>query len=151
MQVQEAWHDKMNSTTSSSVAVNVKWGLRTWRGQEVRIKKLASDSRGRSFQAGVRGFRASLVAQLVKSPLAMQQILVWFLNRKILWRSDKLPTPVFLGFPVGSDGKESTWKAGDLGFDPWVWNVPWRRAWQPTPVFLPGESHGQRSLVGCSP
>ena len=28
---------------------------------------------------------------------------------------------------------------------------PWRRAWQPTPVFLPGESHGQRSLVGCSP
>ena len=28
---------------------------------------------------------------------------------------------------------------------------PWRRAWQPTPVFLPGESHGQRSLAGCSP
>ena len=34
------------------------------------------------------------------------------------------------------------------GFDPWVGKVPWRRAWQPTPVFLPGESHGQRSLVG---
>ena len=33
--------------------------------------------------------------------------------------------------------------AGD-GFDPWVGKVPWRRAWQPTPVFLPGESHGQR-------
>ena len=29
--------------------------------------------------------------------------------------------------------------------------TPWRRVWQPTPVFLPGESHGQRSLVGCSP
>ena len=33
-------------------------------------------------------------------------------------------------------------------FDPWVGKIPWRRAWQPTPVFLPGESHGQRSLVG---
>ena len=33
-------------------------------------------------------------------------------------------------------------------FDPWVGKIPWRRAWQPAPVFLPGESHGQRSLVG---
>ena len=35
-----------------------------------------------------------------------------------------------------------------LGFDPWVEKIPWRRKWQPTPVFLPGESHGQRSLAG---
>ena len=34
------------------------------------------------------------------------------------------------------------------GFNPWVWKIPWRRAWQPTPVFLPGESHGQRKLGG---
>ena len=34
------------------------------------------------------------------------------------------------------------------GFDPWVGKIPWRRAWQPTPRFLPGESHGQRSLAG---
>ena len=40
---------------------------------------------------------------------------------------------------------------GDGGFDPWVGKIPWRRAWQPTPVFLPGESHGQRSLRGYSP
>ena len=33
-------------------------------------------------------------------------------------------------------------------FDPWVMKIPWRREWQPTPIFLPGESHGQRSLVG---
>ena len=38
-----------------------------------------------------------------------------------------------------------------LGFDPWVEKIPWRRAWQPTPVLLPGKSHGQRSLEGCSP
>ena len=37
------------------------------------------------------------------------------------------------------------------GFDPWVRKIPWRRAWQPTPVFLPGEFHGLRSLVGYSP
>ena len=37
------------------------------------------------------------------------------------------------------------------GFDPWVSKIPWRRAWQPTPVFLPGKSHGQRSLAGRSP
>ena len=36
-------------------------------------------------------------------------------------------------------------------FSSWVRKIPWRRAWQPTPVFLPGESHGQRSLVGYSP
>ena len=38
-----------------------------------------------------------------------------------------------------------------LQFHPWVRKIPWRRARQPTPVFLPGESHGQRSLVGYSP
>jgi len=37
------------------------------------------------------------------------------------------------------------------GFDPWVEKILWRRAWQPTPVFLLGEPHGQRSLVGYSP
>ena len=36
-------------------------------------------------------------------------------------------------------------------FDPWVGKIPWRRKWQPTPVFLPGKSHGGRSLVGYSP
>ena len=46
----------------------------------------------------------------------------------------------------GSEGRESTCNVGDLG-----WEIPWRRAWQPTLVSLPGESHGQRSLVGYSP
>ena len=39
----------------------------------------------------------------------------------------------------------------DSGFDPWVRKIPWRRKWQPTPVFLPGKSHRQRSLAGYSP
>ena len=36
-------------------------------------------------------------------------------------------------------------------FDPWAWKIPWRRKWQPTPIFLPRKSQGQRSLVGYSP
>ena len=56
------------------------------------------------------------------------------------------------GFPGGSEGKESACNAGDLGSVPGLGRFPWRRLWQPTPVFLTGESpHGQRSLVGCSP
>ena len=42
-------------------------------------------------------------------------------------------------------------QCGRPGFDPWVGKKPWRKAWQPTLVFLPEESHGQRSLVGYSP
>ena len=48
-------------------------------------------------------------------------------------------------------GKESVCQCRGSGFDPWVEKIPWRREWQPTPVFLPGEFRGQRSLVGYSP
>ena len=43
--------------------------------------------------------------------------------------------------------------AGDIQdeFSPWNGKIPWRRAWQPTPIFLPREFHGQRRLAGCSP
>ena len=59
-----------------------------------------------------------------------------------------------LGFTGGASGKESTCQCSRhkrCGFHPWVGKIPWRRKWQLTPVFLPGESHGQRSLVGNSP
>ena len=52
------------------------------------------------------------------------------------------------GLPGGSAGKESARNAGDLGSHPWVGKIPRRKKWQPTPVFLPGEVHGQRSLAG---
>ena len=51
-----------------------------------------------------------------------------------------------MGFLGDSVVKNRPVNAGDTGFDPC-----WRKAWQPTPVFLPGESHGQRSLAGYSP
>ena len=65
---------------------------------------------------------------------------VWFLDTP---NSEK-------GFPGGASGKESTCQGRRpkrQEFHPWVGKIPWRRAWQPTPVFLSGESHGQRSLV----
>ena len=55
------------------------------------------------------------------------------------------------GFPGGSDGKESACKVGDPGSIPGWEQTFWSRAWQPTPVFLPGEPHGQRSLAAYSP
>ena len=57
------------------------------------------------------------------------------------------------GFPGGTRGKEPAcqyWIHETHRFNPWVGKMPWRRAWQPTPVFLPGESRGQKSLVGYS-
>ena len=59
-----------------------------------------------------------------------------------------------LRLPLGLSGKESAYQCRRCrrrGFDPWVGKIPWSRKWQPTSVFLPGLSHGQRSLVGYSP
>ena len=57
-----------------------------------------------------------------------------------------------MGFPGGSDSKESACNVGDLGFIPGLGRLPGqRRARQPTPVFWPGEFHGQRSLAGYGP
>ena len=55
-----------------------------------------------------------------------------------------------MGFPGGSDGKESASNCRRPRFDPWVRKLPWRREWLPTPVFLPEEFHGERSLAGHS-
>ena len=58
---------------------------------------------------------------------------------------------VCMGFPGGSDGKESACHVGDLGSIPWVGKIPWRREWLPAPVFLPGKFHGRGNLLGHSP
>ena len=70
------------------------------------------------------------------------------------WPPDVTPRALGLhtppvGSPGGSDGKESACNAGGLSSIPV--SGRWRRAWPPTPVFLPGDSHGQRSLAGYSP
>ena len=64
------------------------------------------------------------------------------------WRRERLPTPVFLGFPCGSAGKESTCNVGDLDPIPGLGRFPWRRERLPTPVFWPGKFQGLYSSWG---
>ena len=105
-----------------------------------------------------------------------QQTLYWYVlnsmllrnsvSWKILCNGSTAPTlheeaqrlyticPKPCGFPGGTSSKESTCQSKRLRrlrFIPWVGKTPWRKKWQLTPLFLPGETHGQRSLVGCSP
>ena len=66
----------------------------------------------------------------------------------------KIDMYIWKGFPVTLVEKglpDEAARCKRCRFDPWVRKIPWRRTWQPTPVFLPGESHGQRSLEGYSP
>ena len=56
----------------------------------------------------------------------------------------------YMGFLGRSNGKKYACNVGEPGFDLWAGKIPWKRAWQPTPVFLPGDPHGQRSLAGYS-
>ena len=69
-------------------------------------------------------YRASLIAQLVKNPPAMQETWLDSWIRKIRWRKDRLPTPVFEGFPGGSAVKEYACNAGDLGSIPGLGRSP---------------------------
>ena len=58
------------------------------------------------------------------------------------------------GFPGGTSSKEPACqcrRCKRCGFNLWVRKIPWKRAWQPSPVFLPGEFHGQRSLAAYGP
>ena len=79
------------------------------------------------------GGGASLIALLIKNPPAMQETLVQFLGQEDHWRRDRLPTPVFLGFPCGSAGKESAYNEGNLGSIPGLGRS--------ISVFWPGEFH----------
>ena len=76
------------------------------------------------------------------SPLIMNNNLIWKL---ILNTFDSV-----VGFPLSSVGKEYVCNAWGPGFESWFLKIPWRRKWQSYLVFLPGKSHGQRSLVGCT-
>ena len=67
-----------------------------------------------------------------------------------IWHSDKGKTIEWRGFPWWLSGREPACQCRRCRFDPCVWKIPWRKKWQPTPIFLPGEFHGQRNLVGYS-
>ena len=84
-------------------------------------------------------------SQLVKNMSVMQETLFWFLGQ------EDLPTTLFLGFPGGSDSKESACKAGDLGLIPGLGRSPGGGHGNALQYSCLENSHGQRSLVGYSP
>ena len=98
-----------------------------------------------------RGHDPGSLPRNITDPLMMEDLNPWP-HTHFLWhvqwpRHNR-------GFPGGTSGQESTCQCSRHmrhGFSPWVGKISWRRAWQTTPVFLPGESHGQRSLEGYSP
>ena len=74
-------------------------------------------------------------------------------GRIVQWEKLNCPTAL-TGFPGHTSGKEPAckfWRQKTCRFDPWVRKIPLKKAGQSMPVFLPGESHGQRSLVDYSP
>ena len=80
----------------------------------------------------------------------------WYFSWQSWFQLKLVPKQIYAStcmFPGGSSGKEPACQCSRCkrhGFDSWVGKIPWRRAWQPIPAFLPGESHGQRSLAGYS-
>ena len=78
-----------------------------------------------------------------------RRVLYHWATREALFNSPLLTKEGFPGDSVVK--KNSPANAGDMGFGLWVGMIPWRRKWQPTPVFLPGEFYGQKSLAGYSP
>ena len=101
----------------------------------------------------------SIYTLLLKLQLSVCSKRTWPTTNKCLlneWMIKKKKESINrLGLPWWLSSKEYACSAGEMcrrcGFNSWVVKIPWRRKWQPTPVFLPGKSHGQRSLVGYSP
>ena len=93
---------------------------------------------------GTSGQSAFLIAQLVRIYLQLRRSRFDSWVGKICWKRDRLPTPVFLGFPGGSAAKESACSVRDSGsiVHSWIRKIPWRRERLPIPVFGPGEFYG---------
>ena len=75
-------------------------------------------------------------------------------SRQEYWSGLPFPSPGDLphpGIEPGSPALQADSLPSEPPGKPWVRKIPWRRKWQPTPVILPGKSHGQRSLVGYNP
>ena len=77
--------------------------------------------------------------------------LLWVPLKTYSENKDLNVSSLFWGFPKWFRGKESTCQCRRHGFNPWAGKTPWGRKWQPTPVFLPGKSHGQKNLGDYSP
>ena len=75
----------------------------------------------------------------------------WTFVGKVMSLLLNMLSRLVMGLPWWLRGESICLQCERPGFDPWVGKISWRRKWQPTPVLLPGESHGRRSLVDYSP
>ena len=144
-----AVHPKSPSSLQQSLMASTKAHF-----QGVFLREAFPDHVPLGFSACLRLHSSAKLHAVITQPLLSQYCvqkmshllsLCWDGASSLAWKKEAL------GFPGGSDGKESACNAGDPGFDPWVGKISWRRAWKPTPVFLPGKSQARRSLVGYSP
>ena len=110
-----------------------QWAYPDWKGAFVCAPVLASD---------IQEYR------LAQGKLFLLQFFLQFLE---LDKEKEFSEALAWGLPRWLSGKESNCQCRRCGFSPWVGEIPWRRKGQPTPVFLPGKSHGQGSLSGYSP
>ena len=155
--------EKAVATHSSTLAWKIPWTEEPGRLQSMgslRVRHDWSDLAaaawdliwsGRRFHLGKRGtWEDSIVSLFPYFNIYWRQKEVQILE-SYNHSKDSIKFHLYwIGFPGGSDHKESSCNAGDPGSIPGLVQslLPWRREWQPTPIFLPGKFHGQRSLAG---
>ena len=123
------------------------WILSAMRYQEPELHWVLKP--GMSSQLEDHGFwLGSSPSHVASIPGTWVQVSIWSEQFPFFLRHKNTLVP---WAPRWHSGKESTCQYRRCEFDPWVRKTHWRRKWQPTSVFFPGKSHGQSSLMGCSP
>ena len=150
------WARWLESDFSISCWLGVLWNIRGWMGTvHVFLEMLLGPCRCSEWVAFTPNCHClyavvvllfpSTVTSFSCQPLRVQQwVSMWSSTRQVLVRGQ---APVC----VVAEMQRRCLQCGSPVFDPWVGKILWRREWLPTPVFLLGESHGQRGLASCSP
>ena len=146
---------KSNLVLNSRHFNSVMWHPESPSDRERKRERLPSSQRQRSLYGAFWD-----VPDKFSQLLAQGYLTIWWLSHhtsqalEAKWLEKLLVAWPPGSVPGGTSGKEPACQCRRhkrCRFDPWVWKIPWRRKWQPTPVCLPGESHWWRSLVNYSP
>ena len=133
----------------------MKWLDNITDSMDVNLSKLQELLKDKeTWQAAVQGQQKSYMTQLLNTNMRTLSFLHQNKHKQNEIFFFFLVVLIEQGFPGGASGKEPACQGRRHRrhqFDPWLGEIPWRREWQPTPIFLSGESHGQRSLEGYSP
>ena len=165
------WHCQKNKQTKPPDGwINKVWLIHTREYDSAFIKKegtLSHTMTGRKLEDITlsdvsESVSRSVVSDSLRPHGAHQAPLSMDFSWQRYWRGLPFPSPAtvterqilcdcaHMRLPRWLSGKEAACQHKRRGFHLWVWKIRWRRKWQPTPEFLPGKSHGQRSLAGYS-